>query len=146
MGGLTMLLVSGIISPAEALSGLSNEGMVTVAVLYVVVAGVRESGGTDLIIQQLLGRPRSLADGQLRLMAPVAALSAFLNNTPVVAIMIPAVLDWSQTIQPACIAAAHPVELCVDSRRHVYADRYEHQLGGEWAGQISYLTVSSRLF
>jgi di/tricarboxylate transporter len=96
IGGLTMFLVSGIISPAEALIGLSNEGMVTVAVLYVVGAGVRETGGTDLIIHRILGRPRSLADGQLKLMAPVAALSAFLNNTPVVAIMIPAVLDWSR--------------------------------------------------
>ena len=49
IGGLTLFLVSGIISPAEALSGLSNDGMVTVAVLYVVVAGVRETGGTDLV-------------------------------------------------------------------------------------------------
>ncbi|MEJ2719331.1 MAG: SLC13 family permease, partial [Deltaproteobacteria bacterium] len=96
LGGLTLFLVSGIISPVEALSGLSNEGMVTVAVLYVVVAGIRETGGTDLIIQNILGRPRSLADGQLKLMAPVAALSAFLNNTPVVAVMIPAVLHWSR--------------------------------------------------
>lgn len=96
MGGLTLLLVSGIISPSEALSGLSNEGMITVAVLYVVVAGVRQSGGTDLIIQRILGRPRSLTDGQLRLMVPVAALSAFLNNTPVVAIMIPAAFDWAR--------------------------------------------------
>ncbi len=96
MGGLTLFLVSGIISPAEALSGLSNEAMVSVAVLYVVGAGVRETGGTDLIIHRILGRPRSLADGQLKLMAPVAALSAFLNNTPVVAVMIPAVLNWSR--------------------------------------------------
>ena len=96
MGGLTLLLVSGILSPSEALAGLSNEGMITVAVLYVVVAGVRQSGGTDLIIQRILGRPRSLVDGQMRVMAPVAALSAFLNNTPVVAIMIPATLDWAR--------------------------------------------------
>lgn len=96
MGGLTLLLVSGILTPAETLGGLANEGMVTVAVLYVVVAGVRESGGTDLIIQQMLGRPRSVAGAQFRLMTPVAALSAFLNNTPVVAIMIPAALDWAR--------------------------------------------------
>jgi len=95
-GGLTLLLVSGIISPSEALSGLSNEGMVTVAVLYVVVAGVRATGGTDLIMRQILGRPSGPANAQLRLMSPVAALSAFINDTPVVAIMIPTVLDWSR--------------------------------------------------
>ncbi len=96
MGGLTLLLVTGVISPSEALSGLSNEGMVTVAVLYVVVAGIRATGGTDLIMHQMLGRPQGPADAQLRIMGPVAALSAFLNNTPVVAIMIPTVLDWSR--------------------------------------------------
>jgi di/tricarboxylate transporter len=46
--------------------------------------------------QSLLGRPRSVAHAQFRLMAPVAALSAFLNNTPVVAMFIPAVQDWAK--------------------------------------------------
>lgn len=42
--GLTLLLLAGVITPADALSGLSNEGMVTVAVLYVVVSGLQETG------------------------------------------------------------------------------------------------------
>ena len=42
MGGITLLLVSGILSPAEAFVGLSNEGVITVAILYVVVAGLKE--------------------------------------------------------------------------------------------------------
>ncbi len=96
LGGLTLLLLSGVLTPAEALAGLSNEGMVTVAVLYVVVSGLQETGGTAWVSQALLGRPRSVAHAQMRLMAPVAALSAFLNNTPVVAMFIPAVQDWSK--------------------------------------------------
>ncbi|MBU2477744.1 MAG: SLC13 family permease, partial [Gammaproteobacteria bacterium] len=44
-GGLTLLLVSGILTPAQALAGFANEGMVTVGVLYVVVTGIRETGG-----------------------------------------------------------------------------------------------------
>jgi len=96
VGGLTLLLVTGILTPQEALSGLANEGMVTVGVLYVVVTGMRETGGIEWIVQSVLGRPRSLAGAQLRLMTPVAGLSAFLNNTPVVAMFIPAVQDWAR--------------------------------------------------
>ena len=96
LGGLTLLLLAGVLSPEQALSGLANEGMVTVGVLYVVVAGLRETGGISWIVHSVLGRPRSLLGAQLRLMTPVAAMSAFLNNTPVVAIFIPAISDWAR--------------------------------------------------
>lgn len=96
VGGLTLLLLAGVISPEQALAGLANEGMVTVGILYVVVAGMRETGGISWIVHSVLGRPRSLEHAQFRLMAPVAAMSAFLNNTPIVAMFIPAVKDWSR--------------------------------------------------
>ncbi len=96
VSGVTVLLLLGILSPTDALSGLANEGMVTVGVLYVVVAGLRETGGVNWLGQQLFGRPKSLAGAQFRLMAPIAALSAVLNNTPLVAMMIPAVSDWAK--------------------------------------------------
>ncbi len=96
VGGLTLLLLAGVVTPEQALSGLANEGMVTVGVLYVVVTGLKETGAIALIVQYVLGRPRSLAQAQLRMMLPVAGLSAFLNNTPVVALMIPAINDWAR--------------------------------------------------
>lgn len=96
VGGLTLLLLAGVLSPEQALSGLANEGMVTVGVLYVVVAGLRETGGIGWIVHSVLGRPQSLQHAQIRLMAPVAAMSAFLNNTPVVAMFIPAISDWAK--------------------------------------------------
>ena len=96
VGGLTLLLLAGVLSPEQALAGLANEGMVTVGVLYLVAAGVRETGGIQWLVHSVLGRPRSTAQAQLRLMAPVAAMSAFLNNTPVVALFIPAVGDWAK--------------------------------------------------
>jgi di/tricarboxylate transporter len=94
--GLTLLLVFGIVTPAQGLAGFANEGMLTVAVLYVVVTGLTETGAVGWIAGPLLGRPRSATVARLRLMAPVAAISAFLNNTPVVAIFIPAVEDWAK--------------------------------------------------
>jgi di/tricarboxylate transporter len=94
--GLTLLLVSGILLPEEALAGFSNQGMLTVAVLYVVVSGLTETGAVSWIVQHILGRPRNIRHAQARLMAPAAILSAFLNNTPVVAVFVPAVKMWAR--------------------------------------------------
>jgi di/tricarboxylate transporter len=96
VAGVTLLLVSGVLTPGQALAGLSNEGMATVAVLYVVAAGLRETGAVAWLVQGVLGRPRNLFNAQLRLMAPVAAASGFMNNTPVVAMFLPAVIDWAR--------------------------------------------------
>jgi len=94
VGALTALMLTGVLSPTEALSGLGNPGLATVGVLYVVVAGLTDTGAVHAIGARLLGRPRSVTSAQLRLMAPVTALSAFLNNTPVVAMLVPVVEDW----------------------------------------------------
>ena len=94
--GLTLILLAGVITPAQALAGFANQGMLTVAVLYVVVTGLTETGAVGWIVQHLLGRPNSLRHAQWRLMVPVAGLSAFLNNTPVVAVFVPAVQDWAR--------------------------------------------------
>ena len=99
MAGLGVLLISGVLSPEQALAGLANEGMVTVAVLYVVVTGIKETGGLAWIVQNLLGKPVSMSRAQLKLMGPVAIISAFLNNTPVVALYVPAVQDWAKRYQ-----------------------------------------------
>ncbi|MCF8016041.1 MAG: SLC13 family permease [Chromatiaceae bacterium] len=95
-GALTVLLVSGVLTPSEALAGFANPGMLTVAVLYMVVSGLKETGAVGWIGQTLLGRPKDENNARLRLMLPAAGLSAFLNNTAVVAIFIPAVADWAR--------------------------------------------------
>ena len=99
VAGLTALMLSGILSPDEALAGLANEGMVTVGVLFIVGAGVRETGSVDWIAHRLFGRPEGKTNVVMRLMAPVAALSAFMNNTPLVAMLIPAVADWAKQLR-----------------------------------------------
>ncbi|NKN33674.1 SLC13 family permease [Marichromatium bheemlicum] len=95
-GALTLLLVSGVLTAEEALAGFANPGMLTVGVLYVVVSGLAETGAIGWLGPRLLGRPRGPRAARARLMAPVAALSALLNNTPVVAIFIPAAQDWAR--------------------------------------------------
>lgn len=96
MGGVTILLTLGVLTTPQALAGFSNEGMLTVAALYIVAAGLRETGGLGGAVQNLLGRSRWLPVAQLRLMLPVMAVSAFINNTPVVAAFIPVVSEWAR--------------------------------------------------
>jgi di/tricarboxylate transporter len=93
---MLLLLVLGVLDPKQALAGFSNEGMITVAAMYVIAAGLRDTGAIDLMVHRLLGRPSSLARAQLKVMAPSVALSAFINNTPVVAAFLPAVLTWAK--------------------------------------------------
>ncbi|MDD9942611.1 MAG: SLC13 family permease [Myxococcales bacterium] len=98
LAGLAILLATGVLTPPEAFAGFSNTGMLTIAVLFVVSAGVQRTGGLDFVVTRVLGHPRSAAGAHLRMMVPVATISAFMNNTPVVAMMLPIVSDWSRRI------------------------------------------------
>src|SRR5690554_1613857 len=98
MAALVVLSASGIIGPEQALAGFSNSGLITVVAMFVVAAGIHHSGGVDLLVNHLLRSPKSVRSAQARIALPVALLSGFLNNTPVVATMIPAVHAWSRKI------------------------------------------------
>ena len=96
IGGVVVLLAAGVLAPDEALRGMSNEGMITVAALFVLAAAVERTGALAALVDRTLGRPTSLAQAQIRTMVAPAALSAFMNNTPVVALMVPAIRDWAK--------------------------------------------------
>ena len=95
---LTFLLITGVIDSNQAFAGFSNSGLITVAAMFIVAAGLHASGGVDLFVNALLGKPGSVRGAYFRLFAPVIFLSAFLNNTPVVSTLIPGVLAWSKRI------------------------------------------------
>lgn len=99
LGGMAILFVSGILTEQDALAGFSNPGVITVAVLYIVVTGLSQTGGLNWISQRVLGLPRGHNTALLRLMLPVMGMSGFLNNTPVVAMFIPVVSDWSRKLR-----------------------------------------------
>ncbi|MBM4203382.1 MAG: SLC13 family permease [Gammaproteobacteria bacterium] len=98
MAVMTILMLSGILDTTDALLGFSNAGVITVAAMFVLAAGIQGSGGIDLIVRHVLGRPATHSGAMFRLAAPLLPLSAFINNTPVVSTMIPAVLRWSKLI------------------------------------------------
>ncbi|GMI01604.1 hypothetical protein TrVE_jg9815 [Triparma verrucosa] len=96
---LTLLMLPRILTVPEAIAGFSNEGLLTVVVLFVVAGGISQTGGLDWYMAKILGRPKTLAGAQFKLMVPIAFVSAFLNNTPVVMVMIPIVQRWAKTIK-----------------------------------------------
>ncbi len=96
ISGLTVIIISQVVPAQEALVGFSNQGMLTVAALYVVAAGMKETGAIQFVVNKIIGQVKSIRRAQIRIMAPVMVVSAFLNNTPVVASFIPALEDWAR--------------------------------------------------
>ena len=100
--GCAMLMaLFGIITPTQLFSGFANQGMMTVAALYIVAAALRETGALDTIGRNFLGKARTEKSVFVRLAASVTILSAFLNNTPIVAMFIPIMSGWSKANQVA---------------------------------------------
>lgn len=94
VGGTAVFAAIGIITPKQAFEGFANGGMLTVAALFVVAAGMRDTGILDYIGHGVLGPARSTTSAFFRLAGLVIPLSAFLNNTPIVAMLMPVVIDW----------------------------------------------------
>ncbi len=106
-GGVALLMVApveqsdggyaiGLLSAADALSGLANEGLLTIAALFIVAAGVRETGALHLLAGRLLVAPSSERAAQHRIVWPTALMSSVFNNTPLVALLLPVADDWAR--------------------------------------------------
>ncbi len=96
LGAVAFLIASGILGPREALAGFWNPGVLTVAVLFVLVAALKSTGAIRWIGDWVLGRPRGEGMARTRLIAITAPLSAFINNTPIVAMLTSAIEQWSR--------------------------------------------------
>ena len=97
---VVLFLCAGIISPKEMLEGFSNKGMITVALLFLVSEGVRQSGALTQIINKVLPQGKTTVfKAQLRMLPSIAFISAFLNNTPVVVIFAPIIKRWAKSVQ-----------------------------------------------
>ena len=97
LGALSAAITLKLAPIQELLKGFSNQGMLTVAVLYMVAAGMYSTGAITAIMDKLIGRPSSVTSAQVKILPPIALGSAFLNNTPLVAMMIPVIRDLTQS-------------------------------------------------
>ena len=93
IGTLTVAMTLKLAPPAALLKGFSNTGVITVAALYPIAAGMYATGAISLLSERIIGLPKTILSAQLKLFIPVGLASAFLYNTPLVAMMIPAVRD-----------------------------------------------------
>ncbi len=96
IGIVSALMVTGILSPAEAVKGFANPAVITVGAMFLISRAMIRTGAVGFIGQKVLaaagGNPRL---AYLMVLAIVAVASAFINNTPVVVLFIPVVLTLS---------------------------------------------------
>ncbi len=92
---LGTLLLAGVVDPSEALAGFSNSAMITVAVLFIVAYAAQSAGVLEYVAAKVMGDGRGMRRALARMIVSVTSFSAFLNNTPIVAMFLPAVRDWT---------------------------------------------------
>jgi di/tricarboxylate transporter len=94
---LILLIIGNVIDFNEAFAGFSNHGMLTVGFLFIIAASLQKTGILNTIGELFLGkRPGKIYSKLFRFLLPVSAVSAFFNNTPIVAMLIPTVRNWSR--------------------------------------------------
>ena len=96
LGSLGLLLVGGILPPETAFAGFSNTAVLTIAALFVIAEGLQRTGAFAFLDGLLFSPAPAWSRILPRLMVPTAALSAFMNNTPIVAMLIPRIQQWAE--------------------------------------------------
>ena len=94
LSAIIFLCLTGILTPAEAFDGFVNPSLLMLAALFIVTTGLRETGIIDSLGQRILGGVHTETVALLTLSGTTVVTSMFVNNTPIVAIMIPVVLGW----------------------------------------------------
>ena len=95
-GALILLWFAGVIDSEEALHGFSNPQVITIGMLFVISAAMRETGALSWVTKRMLQEVNSPNQAMARLLVPTTALSAFMNNTPIVAMLTPIIRDWAK--------------------------------------------------
>ena len=101
LGALVLTMTFRLAPLDQTLDGFSNSGMLTVGALFMVAAGMYSTGAITMLTEKLIGRPKTLLGAQLKILPSVSIGSAFLNNTPLVAMMIPVIRDLSKSCRLA---------------------------------------------
>jgi di/tricarboxylate transporter len=94
LSGLAIATLAGAVDFETALKGFANPAVITVGALFVVAAGLKSTGGLDFLSTKLLGKARDERSAIRRLALPIVGFSAFLNNTPIVAMLVPITVNW----------------------------------------------------
>ncbi|MGE4527763.1 MAG: SLC13 family permease [Rhodospirillaceae bacterium] len=100
MGALALLLATGVIDTPSTLALFGNSATATIACMFILSAALERTGVIDLLGRAILALAEKRRLGAVAaLMAGVAAVSAFMNNTPVVIVMAPVVIAVARELQ-----------------------------------------------
>jgi di/tricarboxylate transporter len=88
--------LAGIATPAQLFAGLSNGGVITIAAMLVIAKGVLHTGVISRVMYRLLAGVSSPRQALSRLIPPTGLVSALINTTPLVAMLIPAARELQQ--------------------------------------------------
>ncbi|SEA77673.1 Citrate transporter [Thalassobacillus cyri] len=92
---LFFFIMTDIVSTDEALVGFSNEGMLTVGLLFIVAGAFERSGLVERLVSSMLAKANTRQGAMFRLLVPISGFSDFLNNTPIVVTLTPIVRKWA---------------------------------------------------
>ena len=100
LSAAVIFMATGIITDQELIAGFSNDGLITIAVLFLVNEGIKQSGLMTRLAKSYLPHKRNPMAFMLpRLMLPVAFFSAFLNNLPIVVNFAPILIRWAEIMK-----------------------------------------------
>lgn len=94
LGGLVLVTLTGVITPEQAFRGFANPAVLTIGALLAVTVGLQKCGVLDWIGYKLLATARDEKTCLFRLCLTLIPSSAFILNTPLVAMMAPVVVEW----------------------------------------------------
>lgn len=107
---MASLLSLGIIKSDEAIAGFSNKATVTVAAMFVLSAGLFKTGAVSYLAKlTTIVFKKNYWLGLITVMVSVAFFSAFINNTPVVAVFIPILLGVAREIKASASKLLMPM-------------------------------------
>jgi di/tricarboxylate transporter len=112
MLAVLVLILAGILTPGELLTGFSNESIAAIIMLILITAGLKKNFRLESYFDVIFKKSKTYRGFMFRMMSQVALISAVTNNTPIVALMTPYVVDWgkknrispSKLLIPMCFA------------------------------------------
>ncbi|MCX2739965.1 SLC13 family permease [Pontibacter anaerobius] len=96
IGGVIVLMLARVVAPSDFLQSLSNESIVTIFLLIFITAGIKEHFNLIGLLNRLFRSAKSSRGFLIRMTAGTSLLSSVVNNTPIVALMIPYVYHWAK--------------------------------------------------
>ena len=93
---LAFLMFVGILSPSDALSGFANDGLATIALMYIIAYAISKSNFITRLFNRILGDGKHEKRSLFKLLASVSVISPFMNNTPIVSTLTPMIQRWTK--------------------------------------------------